>query len=137
MRASVLLPVEDPSQFVEGPVTSYAGGAIFLNVDQFGGIAGAVYSAWKLSAAVDLTGGSFDASMVFNPDSCAGRQRTPIPLTINVTGDPKTGVFTIYLSPAVSATLALGDYTYRILFTPASSSDKFLVVSGTITVSDE
>ncbi len=137
VRASVFGPVEDPSIFVEGAVTAYANGQITINADTFGGASGAIYISWKLTASVDLTGGTFSAYMRADPDTCAGRQRTPIPLTINVAGDPTTGVFTIYLSPDQTSALALGDYTYKVLFTPASSSDKLLVVGGTITVSDE
>lgn len=137
VRASVLAPVEDPSIFIEGPTTAYNNGQLTFNVDTFAGAQGSIYPAWKLTAAIDLTGGSFDAVMRFNPASCAGRSRTPIIITVNVTGDPKTGVFSLYLSPAQTAILATGDYTYKVLFTPAASSDKLLVVSGTISVFDE
>lgn len=133
VRASVISPVDDTTQFVEGPVTSYSGSALVINVDAIGG--NSTYSSWQLSGAVDLTGGTFNASMRLTSVSCAGRSRTPITLAINVTGDPKTGIFTIYLPP--DHTLVLGDYRYKVLFTPASSSDKFLVIGGTISVIDE
>jgi hypothetical protein len=137
VRASVLGPVEDPSIFIEGPVTAYANGQITVNADNFGGVNGAIFSSWRLTASVDLTGGTLTGAMRADPDTYAGRQRTPISLTLTVTGNPKTGVFIIYLSPTQTGALALGNYTYKVLFTPANSSDKFLVLGGTIQVQDE
>ncbi len=139
VRASVIAPpVDDPTQFVEGPEISYNSslGMLDMTIDTIGGIAGATYSSWALSTAVDLTGTSFLASMRFSPASCAGKARTPQTLTINITGAPTLGIFTMYLTPTQTAALALGTYTYKVLFTPASSSDKFLVLSGTIEVID-
>ncbi len=136
-RASVLGPIEDSSIFVEGAVTAYSNGQLTILVDTFGGVNGATFISWELSASVDLTGSSFEAFMRADPDTCAGRQRTPIPLTITIMGDPKAGVFIIYLPPTATSQLALGSYTYKVLFTPVSSSDKFSVLSGTITVIDE
>lgn len=130
-------PLDDPTVFVEGPITAYSNGQVTINVDNFGGVAGSVYTSWNLSASVNLSGSSFNASMRFSPANCAGRTRTPVTLTINIPGDPATGVFVIYLSPTQTAALTLGDYTFKVLFTPSASSDKFLVLSGTITVIDE
>lgn len=137
MRASLVSPpVDDPTQFVEGTVTSYSGSTLIISVTTTGGDAGTTYSSWQLSTPVDLTGGTFVASMMLSPDTCAGRARPPVAITVNVTGSPTAGVFQLYLTPTQTAALTLGVYEFKVLFTPASSSDKFLVVSGTITVTD-
>ena len=136
IRASLVdNPVTDPTQYVEGPKVSYSSTNLVVGVDTISGNAGTTYSSWLLTQPVNLTGGTFDASMRFDPASCAGRARNPIALTINVVS-ATNGLLTIYLAPAQTAILAVGNYQYRVLFTPASSSDKFLVVSGTISVSD-
>ncbi len=129
-------PVDDSSQFVEGVVASYSGTTLTLTIDTIGGVAGATYSSWTLSTPVNLTGGVFEAKMNIMPDSCAGRSRTPVAISVNVTGNPVFGIFSLYLSPTQTAGLILGVYSFKVLFTPSSSSDKFLIVSGTITVTD-
>jgi hypothetical protein len=137
IRASLAAPpVDDATQFVEGVVASYTGTTLTLTIDTTGGNAGATYSSWQLATPVDLTGGTFNASMSTLPDSCAGRSRTPVTITVNVTGDPTRGVFALYLTPVQTAALTLGVYNFKVLFTPSSSSDKFLIVSGTTTVTD-
>ncbi len=137
IRASLVAPpTDDPTQFVEGTVTAYSGTIITINVDTVGGVPGAIYSSWQLSSAVDLTGAAFTATLILMPDTCAGRQRTPVVITVIVSGDPKFGIFTLYLSPAQTAALLLAEYQLRVLFTPASSTDKFLILSGIITTND-
>lgn len=137
IRASLVdTPVTDPTQYIEGTVTSYTGTALIIHVDTISGSALASFSSWLLTAPIDLTGGTFNAAMRFG-DTCSGRGRAPVPLTIMVLGDPTVGIFEIYLSPAQTSALILGTFTYKVLFTPASSSDKFKVVGGTITVIDE
>lgn len=127
---------EDPTQFVEGLVTAYSGTNLTINVDTIGGSTGTTYASWQLTVAKDLTGGTFNASMALAPESCAGRQRNAVPITINIVSPATSGVFSIYLSPTTTAALTLGTYLYKVLFTPASSSDKFPVISGSITVTD-
>ena len=137
IRASLVAPpVDDPTQFVEGVVTAYSGTILTVTIDTVGGTPGASYSVWQLSAAVDLTGATFDAKLYLMPDSCAGRQRTPVTLSVFVTGDPKYGIFSLYLTPAQTALLVLGEYLLRVLYTPATSTDKFLILSGTVTTND-
>src|ERR1700720_3749305 len=53
----------DPAIFMEGLVTAYANGQITVNVDTFSGTVGSFYTSWLLTAAVDLTGGTFEAAM--------------------------------------------------------------------------
>lgn len=118
-------------------MTAYSGTSLTINADAIGGNAGASYSSWQITLSIDLTGGTFEATMRLAPHSCPGRVRTPVTLTVTLDTDTTNGVFAIYLSPAQTSALTLGVYGYTVLFSPASSSDKFLVVSGTITVSDE
>jgi hypothetical protein len=128
-------PQDDPTQFVEGAVTSYSGPSLVFTADTISGVAGALYNLWNLTAAVDLTGGSFDAKMVLSLGTCAGKNRSPVTLGVVVTV-PTYGVFSLYLAPTATAILTLGTYDYLVLYTPASSSDKFPILSGTITVID-
>jgi hypothetical protein len=137
VRASVISPINDPTQYIEGPVTSYSSTLLTINVDTISGNLGTIYSFWLVTAAVDLTGGTFTAEMRFSNVSCAGRARTPVTLGVIVGTPASKGVFSLYLSPTQTAALQLGDYQYKVLFSPPSSSDKLLVVSGTISVVDE
>jgi hypothetical protein len=138
VRASLAAPpVDDSTQFIEGVVFNYTGGAsLSIHGDTIGGVAGATYSSWYLTVAISLSGATLTASMRLSPASCAGKARTPVSLTIHIATDPATGVFTLYLTPTQTAALALGDYQYHVLFTPSGSSDKFPILSGTFSVID-